>query len=187
MNEPHRGYIELPSLYKFDYNTDLHLSYVRECATFLFHVKHMLNVHSFCPAVLCVSFGSSNCCWTLDSLLPDAYPPYFQQHTQFGWQDCLAQRRTHRREVYLGKARGLGMGPCKKRRRSPARELFCQASDDRREGQVPEYFFTTLAHIQSTRLTGTPTFIIRSSENGQRGSTAIPSTKWCSSNQYPMR
>ena len=32
MNEPHRGYIDLPSLYRFDYNTDLHLSYVRECA-----------------------------------------------------------------------------------------------------------------------------------------------------------
>jgi len=31
MNEPHRGYIDLPSLYQFDYNTDLHLSYVRKC------------------------------------------------------------------------------------------------------------------------------------------------------------
>ncbi|KAF7295947.1 Glycoside hydrolase [Mycena kentingensis (nom. inval.)] len=28
MNEPHRGYIELESLHKFDYNTDLHLSYI---------------------------------------------------------------------------------------------------------------------------------------------------------------
>ncbi|KAI6015142.1 glycoside hydrolase family 5 protein [Pisolithus orientalis] len=28
MNEPHRGYIDLPSLYQFNYNTDLHLSYV---------------------------------------------------------------------------------------------------------------------------------------------------------------
>ncbi|KAF8843464.1 glycoside hydrolase family 5 protein [Paxillus ammoniavirescens] len=28
MNEPHRGYIDIPSLHKFDYNTDLHLSYV---------------------------------------------------------------------------------------------------------------------------------------------------------------
>ncbi|KIJ64803.1 glycoside hydrolase family 5 protein [Hydnomerulius pinastri MD-312] len=28
MNEPHRGYIGLPSLHKFDYNTDLHLSHV---------------------------------------------------------------------------------------------------------------------------------------------------------------
>ncbi|KAL4071735.1 glycoside hydrolase family 5 protein [Scleroderma citrinum] len=28
MNEPHRGYIDLPSLYQFDYNTDLHLSHV---------------------------------------------------------------------------------------------------------------------------------------------------------------
>ncbi|KAF9238092.1 glycoside hydrolase family 5 protein [Melanogaster broomeanus] len=28
MNEPHRGYIELPSLHEFDYNTNLHLAYV---------------------------------------------------------------------------------------------------------------------------------------------------------------
>ncbi|KAJ7291517.1 glycoside hydrolase superfamily [Mycena rebaudengoi] len=28
MNEPHRGYIDLQSLHAFDYNTDLHLSYV---------------------------------------------------------------------------------------------------------------------------------------------------------------
>ncbi|KAL1721732.1 glycoside hydrolase family 5 protein [Schizophyllum commune] len=28
MNEPHRGYIDLKSLHSFDYNTDLHLSYV---------------------------------------------------------------------------------------------------------------------------------------------------------------
>ena len=30
MNEPHRGYINIPSLHSFDYNTDLHLSHVRE-------------------------------------------------------------------------------------------------------------------------------------------------------------
>ncbi|KIJ91723.1 glycoside hydrolase family 5 protein [Laccaria amethystina LaAM-08-1] len=28
MNEPHRGYIQVPSLHAFDYNTDLHLSHV---------------------------------------------------------------------------------------------------------------------------------------------------------------
>ncbi|KAF5310381.1 hypothetical protein D9611_012086 [Ephemerocybe angulata] len=28
MNEPHRGYLEIPSLHSFDYNTDLHLSHV---------------------------------------------------------------------------------------------------------------------------------------------------------------
>ncbi|KAF9011688.1 glycoside hydrolase superfamily, partial [Cyathus striatus] len=28
MNEPHRGYIQIPSLHAFDYNTDLHLSHV---------------------------------------------------------------------------------------------------------------------------------------------------------------
>ncbi len=30
MNEPHRGYIDLQSMHAFDYNTDLHLSHVRE-------------------------------------------------------------------------------------------------------------------------------------------------------------
>jgi hypothetical protein len=29
MNEPHRGYVDLPSLHGFDYNTDLHLGDVR--------------------------------------------------------------------------------------------------------------------------------------------------------------
>jgi len=29
LNEPHRGYIDLPSLHNWDYNTDLHLSYIR--------------------------------------------------------------------------------------------------------------------------------------------------------------
>jgi hypothetical protein len=33
MNEPHRGYIDLPSLRKFDYNTDLHLGNVRACTS----------------------------------------------------------------------------------------------------------------------------------------------------------
>jgi hypothetical protein len=32
MNEPHRGYIDLQSMHAFDYNTDLHLGAVRECA-----------------------------------------------------------------------------------------------------------------------------------------------------------
>jgi hypothetical protein len=31
LNEPHRGYIDIPSLHNWDYNTDLHLSYIRAC------------------------------------------------------------------------------------------------------------------------------------------------------------
>ena len=30
MNEPHRGYINVPSMHSFDYNTDLHLAHVRK-------------------------------------------------------------------------------------------------------------------------------------------------------------
>ena len=36
MNEPHRGYIDLPSLHGFDYNTDLHLGDVRAYQTHLY-------------------------------------------------------------------------------------------------------------------------------------------------------
>lgn len=38
MNEPHRGYIDLPSLHQFDYNTDLHLSHVRACTWIPFFI-----------------------------------------------------------------------------------------------------------------------------------------------------
>lgn len=30
LNEPHPGYINLGSLYSYNYNTDLHLSYIRQ-------------------------------------------------------------------------------------------------------------------------------------------------------------
>jgi len=40
MNEPHRGYIDLPSLHEFDYNTDLHLSHVRACSWHRFPPFH---------------------------------------------------------------------------------------------------------------------------------------------------
>ncbi|KAH9988245.1 glycoside hydrolase superfamily [Russula compacta] len=45
MNEPHRGYIDLPSLHKFDYNTDLHLGYVPSAfQSFLLGAGHPTNV-----------------------------------------------------------------------------------------------------------------------------------------------
>jgi hypothetical protein len=52
MNEPHRGYIDLPSLHEFDYKTDLHLSYVRTC---WFHRSAPLRTHPF-PASAFQSF-----------------------------------------------------------------------------------------------------------------------------------
>ncbi|KIK08331.1 glycoside hydrolase family 5 protein [Laccaria amethystina LaAM-08-1] len=35
MNEPHRGYIQVPPLHAFDYNTNLHLSHVPSTSTTL--------------------------------------------------------------------------------------------------------------------------------------------------------
>lgn len=40
MNEPHRGYIDLPSLHKFAYMSDLHLSHVRACFKIDFATYH---------------------------------------------------------------------------------------------------------------------------------------------------
>lgn len=37
MNEPHRGYIDLPSLQGFDYNTDLHLGDIRAYSLIVIH------------------------------------------------------------------------------------------------------------------------------------------------------
>lgn len=54
MNEPHRGYIELPSMHAFDYNTDLHLAHVRMYSLQFQDKLHLLKPdYSFCPTVLC--------------------------------------------------------------------------------------------------------------------------------------
>ncbi|KAI0245249.1 glycoside hydrolase family 5 protein, partial [Lactifluus subvellereus] len=46
MNEPHRGYIDLPSLYEFDYNTDLHLGDIPSAfQSFLLGAGHPTNVN----------------------------------------------------------------------------------------------------------------------------------------------
>lgn len=57
-NEPHSGYIGIPSLNEFDFNTDLHLSHVREsiASNFADHtryqylffstIQHLLSNHS---------------------------------------------------------------------------------------------------------------------------------------------
>lgn len=34
MNEPHKGYVQLPSMHEFDYNTELHLGHMRACLAF---------------------------------------------------------------------------------------------------------------------------------------------------------
>ena len=57
INEPHPGYVGLPSLHGFDYNTDLHLSHIRELIglnlqtipginDFFPIIQHLLSSHS---------------------------------------------------------------------------------------------------------------------------------------------
>ena len=70
MNEPHRGYIDLPSLHKFDYNTDLHLSYVRTCLQRHPAPFHNSSIPSICLPVFYACIRLSNFCWILDSLVP---------------------------------------------------------------------------------------------------------------------
>jgi hypothetical protein len=42
-NEPHFGYVGLQSLNTFDYNTDLHFSYVRELFASILQTKPGIN------------------------------------------------------------------------------------------------------------------------------------------------
>jgi len=76
MNEPHRGYIDLPSLHKFDYKTDLHLSYVRTCSQRHPPPPHSLSIPSICFPVFYACIRLPNFCWILDSLVPSANSSY---------------------------------------------------------------------------------------------------------------
>ena len=76
MNEPHRGYIDLPSLHKFDYNTDLHLSYVRKYPTCPSCARSH-ELLSFCAAILHVGIGISHGSRRLDTFFPSSDPENF--------------------------------------------------------------------------------------------------------------
>lgn len=52
MNEPHRGYVELQSMYAWDYNTDLHLGPIRKQLPFYYKAHNLPRIiasalHSF--------------------------------------------------------------------------------------------------------------------------------------------
>lgn len=57
LNEPHRGYIDLKSLHSFDYNTDLHLSHMREYYSVLVNTLVLME----CRISDCISIVSTRC------------------------------------------------------------------------------------------------------------------------------
>ena len=74
MNEPHRGYIELPSMHAFDYNTDLHLAHVRTYKPFRFEDDvNLLFGCSFCFAVFRPRSRSFDARTPLLAFIPDAH------------------------------------------------------------------------------------------------------------------
>ena len=75
LNEPHPGYIGLPSLNGFDYNTDLHLSHVRESiALILQTITSMMifSTYSICFPVIPTRNWTSNLRIYMDTFFPDA-------------------------------------------------------------------------------------------------------------------
>lgn len=71
MNEPHRGYVDLPSLYEFDYNTDLHLSATRKYTVFGLWINPDF-AHSFCFPVIPVGCGTPHRGLRVEPLIPHA-------------------------------------------------------------------------------------------------------------------
>ena len=76
MNEPHPGYIGLPSLNAFDYNTDLHLSHVRESITSVLRIvtncQWVFLTYSICFPVIPIGNWTSDIGVNMDSFLPYA-------------------------------------------------------------------------------------------------------------------
>lgn len=78
MNEPHRGYIDLPSLHEFDYNTDLHLSAVRTCWSHQFALPHthLSPASAFQSFMLASGYPTSVGYWTRSFPFPTRRTAY---------------------------------------------------------------------------------------------------------------
>jgi hypothetical protein len=73
INEPHFGYVGLPSLHAFDYNTDLHLSHVRELiALNLQTITGINQLYSICFPVVPIGNWTSNLGINVDTFIPYA-------------------------------------------------------------------------------------------------------------------
>ncbi|KIJ89937.1 glycoside hydrolase family 5 protein [Laccaria amethystina LaAM-08-1] len=72
MNEPHRGYIQVPSLHAFNYNTNLHLSHVHKSNRLATHASLNL-LYSFHLLILPVGRWPPHPRFNLDLFIPHAY------------------------------------------------------------------------------------------------------------------
>jgi len=73
MNEPHRGYIDLKSLHEFDYNTDLHLSYVRTYSPSFSTSPILKRLRSFSIPIFPARCRPSDLRVLLVAVVPDAH------------------------------------------------------------------------------------------------------------------
>ena len=74
-NEPHSGYIGIPSLNEFDFNTDLHLSHVREsiASNFADHTRYqylfIFQLYSICFPIIPIGSWTSNLGTNMDTFI----------------------------------------------------------------------------------------------------------------------
>jgi len=134
MNEPHRGYIDLPSLHEFDYSTDLHLSHVRMCLRHHSALSILTPVPSICFPVVYACIRLSDFCWILDPLIPFPNSSYCVRCLEPNGQESMAEGWADRWEMRVGDAWCLGVRYSQEGGRGSQRELLRQAPDDREEG-----------------------------------------------------
>ena len=148
MNEPHRGYIDLPSLHKFDYNTDLHLGNVRAYSLPCCSVspRPMLTPMRHTFSIRLAIFPPR--CWPsyyrrlLDTIFPHAYEVHGSTTRQPKGSKGLARRWPNPRSGLVGDARGVGVGQCKECRGGAPREIFRERSGHWSQGTL--YFHSAL-------------------------------------------
>ncbi|TDL18255.1 glycoside hydrolase family 5 protein [Rickenella mellea] len=109
LNEPHRGYIELPSMYAFDYNTELHLSHVPSALeSFALGAGHTLSApywtRSFPMPTKLTSYKPLNTnkmiAWRKDG--PTGGKCVWELHNVWGW-DRTKEEAVVLRENYFTK------------------------------------------------------------------------------------
>lgn len=111
MNEPHRGYIDLQSMHRFDYNTDLHLGYVRtSCCVFPSTISPHILSPSYRLAVIYSRSWASYSHRALDSLFPPSHPSHFPHCAQHLQAESVERRWPYSWTVSMGDARCMGMG-----------------------------------------------------------------------------
>ena len=109
MNEPHRGYIQIPSLHAFDYNTDLHLSHVRKSISRATHAS--LNpLRSVRLPILPVGCWSPYSRFNMDPFIPHAYEKDVDHSAQYIQAQSMAARWPDEWSLPVGAPSCLGLG-----------------------------------------------------------------------------